>query len=482
MATGSQSRRAQGAVLLLLLATGASEVLGQALSLDTLPRGAPYSQIRAWHLQALSGNPSRSQRLDLMRGVIRAGPLGQRGLDQVFKNFEGAHSIDPTIPGVEKAARLSASSNSNVAKGYRRALLYAVQAHNDRRFHLVAMEQMEYGRGGSILTDKDIVLKHSPSGLSVRIEVKEVTPAAQRANVAKYKVQIDKMAAAGKRTGQMQVYTNRNEVIPELRQYAERRGVIVFERVSAGRAGERPGNMRMQDVLSKVDSHGKVIARSNAVMAGAQVGFGAAMMYQSFPGLRRELLVSLDPTACTVGSVLRTGRHASVFAGGAGLVVSGAGRAAMVLSEGAAVSRWIAGAAKAGPYVAVAMLVMSEAFLVAEWQAGEMTDRQFASAQASLAGSIGGGLAGAWLGAKALGSAGAAIGFAVGGPPGLAIGGVIGVGVGGVAGGFGGSYAGNYLANAATSVYYAIGDEERSREADRRVLEALQARYATLGP
>lgn len=467
------------AVLATLFVVAVPVASAQTLAGKPLPWKADYPQIRTWHEQTLRTSSSPASQLNVMREMIRKGPGGQRLLDSMFKNFSGRFGIDPTIPGVQMAARLSASANRNQAKGYRRALAYAVKIHNTPGFKLVAMEQGEYGSGRKMITDKDIVFEHTHTRASIRMEVKEVRPNTQRSNLAKYKVQIDKMAATQKRTGQLQAYVNRHEIIPKLRDYAANKGVLVYDGVYTSEKGGRATGTRIDDVMSDIDRYVTAHTRACVFLSAAETGIGLYLMYESFPSLKKELLTSLNPETRTTGSLLRTGRHGSMFLGGTALASSGAARTAMILSETASQSRWVSGIAKAGPYVALVALAITEVFLIVEWQAGEMTDRQFIHSQTSLAGSLGGGVAGAWVGAKAGGAVGAGIGSFFGPGPGTAVGGVIGAGIGAMGGGFGGAYAGNYLATSATTMYFSIQDEKLNEEKDRKVSQELWRVYCS---
>src|ERR1035437_5355707 len=125
----------------LILLLGISAPLwSQEVATEPPPWKSRYPVIKAWHEELLNSTPCPAQRLDGLRQLIRSGSGGERLLNSMFKNFEGEYSIDPTIPGVEEAARLSSSSNPNVAKGYRRALRYAQIIDNDKRFVLNRME------------------------------------------------------------------------------------------------------------------------------------------------------------------------------------------------------------------------------------------------------------------------------------------------------------------------------------------------------
>ena len=116
-----------------------------------------------------------------MRGQVLDSRYGQRGLDNLFKGFEGKGYLDPAIPGVTKNLNALSSLSQQQAKGAVRTLLYGTKAYQDPRFQLVGVDQpvnAPYGR-----TDKDLVLRHRQTGQRARVEVKDVKPASQRADL-----------------------------------------------------------------------------------------------------------------------------------------------------------------------------------------------------------------------------------------------------------------------------------------------------------
>ena len=181
---------------------------------------------------------SPAERIEAWRKVVSSGPYGRRGLNSIFKNFEGDFAFDPTIPGVEKNLRLAASQNANVRKGAVRTHLYQTKVQNDPRFKVLAVNELVYDSGtGKLLTDRDIVFQHRATGIIGRIEVKNISLESQRSSLENYKVQINKMAAEMERTGQPQAWVNRQEVSAQLKQYANSKGIPVYENVITG---ERP--------------------------------------------------------------------------------------------------------------------------------------------------------------------------------------------------------------------------------------------------
>ena len=89
----------------------------------------------------------------------------------------------------------------------------SIEGHG--RFKLDGLNQPRSNSAGR--TDADIVFQHQSTGLQVRMEVKNMTPASQRANLREIQSQILKMAEDARSTGEMQVWANRQDVLPEVR-------------------------------------------------------------------------------------------------------------------------------------------------------------------------------------------------------------------------------------------------------------------------
>ena len=201
----------------LLLMLGLASDYSWSIEATTFPPSATYKEAKTWHEEFMRGAPTKAQRLDAMRRLIKSSPVGSRGLNQIYHNFDGRNSIDPTIPGVEKSVLMQLSASKQQAKGYRRELLYAVAYANDPRFTLVEMNRPLRRPWGN--TDADIVIQHRATGLPGRVEVKDYSINSQRTNFAKLAKQIDKMSLEGKKTGQPQFWINARPVIPDIQNY-----------------------------------------------------------------------------------------------------------------------------------------------------------------------------------------------------------------------------------------------------------------------
>ncbi|MEN3974278.1 hypothetical protein [Emcibacter sp. SYSU 3D8] len=221
-----------------------------------------------------------------MRSLVRTGPVGERGLQRIYGNFEGTRSIDPSIPGIEKLALLQRSPNRSQAKGYRRELLYATATYNDPRFDLVELSRV-VGKGEN-RTDADQIFRDRRTGLYGRIEVKDVTPASQRTNLRKYQRQIDLMAREAARTGQQQAFFNRREIILGLRDYANRRGVFIRRGVVTGRS-TAPNTVPYRVAMTDLQQEMVRASRGRAIGGGAGLAFGTWMLIDSSPEAVRAL-------------------------------------------------------------------------------------------------------------------------------------------------------------------------------------------------
>jgi hypothetical protein len=229
-------------------------------------------------------------------------------LDNLFKGFEGKGYLDPAIPGVTKNLNALGSLSQQQAKGAVRTLLYATKAYQDPRFQLVGVDQpvnAPYGR-----TDKDLVLRHRQTGQRARVEVKDVKPASQRADLERIKGQIDKMAAEYKRTGELQAWANRQETIPAIKEYARQKGVPTYEKTK---------QTEFTKVLDDLDRRSVVEARVKLAGGTLSTGAGIALLYTS----TRGLLDAAQSDANDLTTNLRIAEQSSLLAAGGGFTASG---------------------------------------------------------------------------------------------------------------------------------------------------------------
>jgi hypothetical protein len=439
------------AAMLLLSAFFSGRLHGESLaSMSPKPR---YPAIKTWHEQQLALGLTNDERLESLREVVRSGlHSGQRRLDRMFKNLEGEHVIDPTIPGVEKTILLTASSNQSVVKGASRALAYALDIHNDPRFKLLGVNIPTRSALGK--TDKDLHFEHKATGFKIRAEVKDATPSSQRGDLPRIKDQIRKMAWEYRETREEQAWLNRREVIPEIKDFARQHGIRVYENVSVGKRANVREQTHFHEFLEDVDHRATVQAKLSALEGGIQAGTGLYLVYSSAPAAYSDLLVLHDPESRSLKTVIRFGTDVSRVAAGSSMLLSGSINLASGFSQTIrsssrlmALSRW---SGRAG----LAAIIVSEGFVFLQYENGDISGYEVWVEQGKLGGVLIGSSAGAWAGEQ--------IGTIVGaffGPVGIPVGVII----GGVAGGIIGGYLGSMGVDYATTPSYRLKDEHTEK-------------------
>lgn len=272
------------------------------------PMPAPVRALTHHEQAAALNGTTKADKAAWMREQVRASRYGQRGLNNLFKGFEGKAYLDPEIPGVTKNLSALSSLSEQQAKGALRTLLYATKVYQHPRFQLTGVDQpvnAPYGR-----TDKDLAFRHRKTGQRARVEVKDVKPASQRADLERIKGQIDKMAAEYRRTGELQAWANRQETIPAIKEYARQKGVPTYENTK---------QTEFSRVLDDLDSRSVSEARVKLLSGSASAGLGVLLLYTSGNALFAELELSHDDIA----SRLRMGENASLFAGGGAMTTEG---------------------------------------------------------------------------------------------------------------------------------------------------------------
>lgn len=365
--------------------------------ISSLNKTMAYQEVKTWHEQLLRGEPTNAQRLDAMRSIVSTSRLGERGLNRIFRNFEGNYSIDPRIAGVEKSVLLQRSSSQSQAKGYRRELLYASAFHNDPRFGLEAMNRVLKRSWGN--TDADLVIRHK-TGLYGRIEVKDYSLNSQITNLKDLKIQIDKMAKEGRSTGQPQFWINRREVLPEIRQYASGNGINVLGNVSTGRTSIN-NTMSAKEALDQVDQQFIKTARTRATLGGGLSGYGTGILMYSAPAAWDDLQIALNSGTSSTQAWLRFGENGSSTLAGGGMLLSGGSlMASRYASEGLQAKLYSLG--RTGGIYSPIIHGLSEVFLVSRYVNGDVSSREFWTTQwvlgSSLTGGTVGGLGGGFLG------------------------------------------------------------------------------------
>lgn len=322
------------------------------------------------------------------------------------------------IPGGMKVARELAINNSSNRKGALRAALVAGAVESDRRFAMVALEQLVRNRAGAIITDRDVVFRHGNSGTLGRLEVKDATPATQTANLAKYKRQIDLMAAERRSTGQPQAFVNRRPLIPELARYAESQRIPAYGnvRTSLGESSA-PGEIPITQVLDDLDRR----ATRQMRLQAATTAFGVFIAVRD----GRRAFEEWSDYLAGQGSATSATSHALLASSGTSFAVEGmASTVAARLNasnRGAALVGRIGRVAGPAGYVLLAGSVGLQGY---QFYSGEINTRQFVYATTTTGGAFAGGVVGMFGGAAIGTWGGPAAWFTV--PAGAFIGGIAG--------------------------------------------------------
>lgn len=379
---------------LLLLLVGPLSTLAIAAQDQSIRPKLTYQEAKTWHEEFMQGRPTKAQRLAEMRSLILASPVGARGLNQIYRNFEGRYAIDPNIPGLEKSVLMQLSASKQQAKGYRREVLYAVAYHNDPRFSVVEMNRPLKRTWGN--TDADLIVKHHPTGLYGRVEVKDYSINSQKTNLGKLKIQIDKMSLEARKTGALQFWMNARPVIPEIQRYAEKSGVFVSGNVKTGKT-IAPGSISVLDAMNQHEQQYFKVNIARASIGAGELVFAAWRLKNSIPEAVADLSEVWDPATRSTQSILRLGEHGSSTFAGTAMTVSGTALTTSRFAGEALQSRLYA-VGRVGGIAAIAGLGLSEAFLVTRYVHGDVMDREFWTGQWVLGTTTTGGIVGGGAG------------------------------------------------------------------------------------
>lgn len=434
-------------------------------------RSAPaprYQQIKTWHEQQWALATTPSEKMEVLRQTVRQGRhSGDRRLFNQFKNFGGDFAFDTDLPGLRQSILYLASDNRNVAMGAARTLRYAGVINGDARFEFTGLNRVIENAAGK--TDADLLFRHKQTGKSVRIEVKEWSPQAQRANLRRAETQFRKMAEDRRVTGRLQAWVNRRGNTPRIESLGKKYGIPVYANVATGKTAYKPGQMTLAKVLNDTDRRATFFPRT--ISGGLELGLGAYQLWVAGPEMWNELELLLDPDRADQASRARLGQQGSLALGGGLLTMSGGIKSLDTISKIlkfqklSSLSTRLSGLSRWSGRLGVGVTLLASGFVVGQYYRGDLTDRQFTQILSPMGGGVLGGLGGGWGGA-ALGSW---VGFMCGGPFGAGIGGTIGA----ILGGFGGGYAGSSLVAYGVNTYYAIKDQ--SMEAER--VKAIYAHY-----
>lgn len=434
------------------------------------PRPPRYPGIRTQFNQSLSQALTNEQRLQVYREAVAQGRYSGRPLlRRMFGNFgPGLFHLSPTTPGLSTTVRLLASDNRNVVFGHARTIRYANNLQGDGRFRVLSLNQKRLNYLGQ--TDADIHFQHSRTGLRGRIEVKNVKPRNQLANIETFRRQILQMAEDARLTGEVQVLGSRYELRPEIRAFAERRGILVRDRLRTGDFRVLPEDLRFTDFATNLDKRFRMQARLNALAGSAQLGMGAYLAYQAI----RQLEDDVANFGGTRGDWLRAGEHGATLLAGAGFGTAGIAQLARQIPALANSSRLVS-LSKWGGRLGIAGTILTEGFLVHQYLSGDLTERQFWHGQASLGGGLAagaaGGVSGYWIG----GALGGGVGFLVGGPFGAGVGFAISSKVGAIGGGIGAGYAGAHFAGRGVEGLHRLQDSEQQNRYVQFLLRHYQS-------
>jgi hypothetical protein len=432
-----------------------------------LPR---YPGIRTQFNQSLSQALTSEQRLDFYRQTVAQGRYsGRPMLKRMFGDFRlGSFNLSATTPGLSSTVRLLASDNRNVVIGNARTLRYAMSIQSDGRFNVIGLNSPRRNAAGR--TDADIVFRHQPTGLQVRMEVKNMSPASQHANLGKIQSQILKMAEDARLTGEIQVWANRQNVLPEVRAFAEQHGVSVEERLRTGSTNRRPGDRSFQDFANGLDKQMRVQAKLSAVVGSVKVGMGFYMAFHAIRQLEEDVAAFGD----TPGDWLRIGEHGATLLAGSSFATAGGAQLTRQLPSMANSSR-VGSWTKWGGRLGIGATIFAEGFLVGQYLSGDLTDRQFWHGQATLGGGVAGGAAGGFVGFGTGAMTGAFVGSFFG-PAGAGVGASVGGIVGAISGGVGGGYAGAHFAGVGLRSLYELQDAEQQERYAQFLLHHYQSR------
>lgn len=365
-----------------------------ALGFDTskLHAGMTYQETKIWQERFLAGAPTKSEQVEAMRTVIRTSHVEERGLRNIFKNFESNYALDPTIPGVWKSVLMQRSSSAAQVKGYRRELLYAINIYNDNRFNLESMNAYRNRSWGN--TDADIIFRHKATGLYGRIEVKDYSTRSQVAKRKDLERQIDKMAKEGRHTGQIQFWINRRDVTPDIMSYASDKGVIVFENV---KTGHTTTGHPMDEANNRIDKEILRKERARAVLAKGQAAFGAWTLADATPKVWGYVQAISNSNDHSFQAWLRMGEHVSNAVAGGGMALSGGTLSASNYANGN-MREVLYRMGRSGSIASVTALGLGEGFLISRYVIGDVSSQEFWTSQWIMTSTAAGGWGGAWFG------------------------------------------------------------------------------------
>jgi hypothetical protein len=355
--------------------------------------------------------PTKADQLEAMRQWVRESRYGQQGLDRIFKNFEGQYSLDLEIPGVEKNLRFLNSPSPQQAKGARRNLLYTTKAYNDPRFEVLGTDtpvRTDIGK-----TDIDLHVRHVETGIDCWVEIKDVSPDSQRADLDRIETQLEKIASECQKTGIRPAWVNRQETIPEIKEYALQRGIAVRDGVTQEQFG-----LVLDDLDSDCQSApSRDWALRSWAFGTVDLAAGFYLTLESAPAVWHDVR-QLEINPASVNSWLRLGQHSSFSATGVSMTLAGAGQFASRLGGSAA---WVGSLGEIGEWAGpggLGLYVVGSGFEEAStawgWRQGTISRRQFVTTSTSVGTGLGFAAAGIIIGTCIEPGGGTVAGAAIG--------------------------------------------------------------------
>ena len=398
--------------------------VASAISLD-VPAEPNYALMKQSFVAWSARHPSSVDRARAVRAIAQSSRYGQQGTERIFRGFRGVSSLDPGMPGLQQALLLLHSSSESQAKGAMRELLVAQGLRRHPEFSVQAIGERVARSWGK--TDKDVVFRSH--GIQGRIEVKNVIPRSQVADIDRLLGQIKKMGRERALTGEMQVLWSRYSISPQIKSAAQQAGVLVYDNVSSGRT--RPASGRWeQDCLDDIARHCRRARAARVTGIGFAGGVGTyALVTRSIASYR----------AFNSGRPLEGIQHGAGGLAGGGLVMTAGSETATwamakkLSQRGLTRLRWVA---KGGIAVTVVFTAAEQGVAYYRYGNGNLSPREYSTMQAGLVGSGVGGVIG--------GGIGFALGLLEPTPFGEVAGTLGGASIGGGIGGVGGEVGAGY--------------------------------------
>jgi hypothetical protein len=198
---------------------------------------------------------------------------------------------------------------------------------------------------------------------------------------------------------------------------------------------------------------------NNSIAGGVTTVVGLLMLFQETPkewtAINNLFTASPDER---FAALLSVGEHSSFMIMGGGFTVGGLAQTAAGFAREAKTMSRLANIGKWGGRVGWAGFILAEGFAITEYETGNMSERQFYTAQAAVVAGTGGGIIAGTL-------SGVAVGFCLGWETGP------GVVITSIVGGFAGGYAASKTATMLVENYYSSLDENQKKQVRELIYE-----------